>query len=105
MLHGSALALCALEKYDEALIKIDAAIKTHLDKSHFNHNIDIPCSSMVSMQSHKAKILESLGRTSETRAAKNIAAREATDYPTKYTRVRGFDRPYEAYEKRLSEVF
>lgn len=102
--HGRALANLALKEYDEALTSIEAAIKKHLHRNQFNHDPDAPCTSMIHMLTTKAAILDALGRKAEARAARNKAAVEPTDYPTHYGRVRGFNRPYEAFENKMSTV-
>ena len=100
--HGRALANLALNHYDEALADIDNAISQHLAKNEFNHDPEKPCRTMIYLLTTKAKILDHLGRSSEARTARNKAAVEPTDYPTDYTRVRGFNKPYEVFEDKLA---
>lgn len=102
--HGRALADFALKDYESALKEIDTAIEKHLKRGQFNHDPERPCSSMIHMHSTRAKILDALGRKSEALRSKNKAALKPTDYPTTYSRVMGFNRPYEAFEERLSII-
>ncbi len=59
---------------------------------------------MIHMQTTRSKALDGLGRTSEARTARNKAAVKPTHYPTHYTRIRGFNEPYEAFENRMSII-
>jgi len=59
---------------------------------------------MIHLLTTESKILDGLGRASEARAARNEAALDPTDYPTHYSRIRGFNRPYEVFEDKLSIV-
>jgi len=102
--HGSALAHIGLKDYEAALVDIDHAISWHLRRNQFNHDPEKPCSTMTYMQTTRSKILDGLGRSSEAREARNKAALKPTDYPTYYSRIRGFNKPYEAFENRLSIV-
>jgi hypothetical protein len=100
--HGRALANVGLGDHESAFADIDTAISLHL--RYFNHDKESPCSTMLHLQTTLSKILDGLGRKSEARAARNLAAVEPTDYPTYYHRIRGFNRPYEVFEDRLSVV-
>ena len=59
---------------------------------------------ILRVDTSRAKALDGLGRSSEARAARNKAAVEPTHYPTHYSRIRGFNEPYEAFEERMSIV-
>jgi len=100
--HGRALANVGLADYEAAHADIDTAIAFHLRL--FNHDKDAPCSTMVHLQTTRSKALDGLGRKSEARAARNRAAVEPTDYPTYYHSIRGYNRPYEVFEDKLSVV-
>jgi hypothetical protein len=102
--HGRAIANMGLKDYETALTNIDEAISRHFNRGNFNHDPEKPCSSMIHMHTTRAKILEAMGRKSEALKSKNKAALEPTDYPTTYSRVMGFNRPYEAFEERLSII-
>jgi hypothetical protein len=103
-LHGRALAHLGLKDYEAALVDVDSAVSWHLRKNQFNHDPENPCTTMIHMQTTRSKALDGLGRTSEAKAARNKAAVEPTDYPTHYSRIRGFNEPYEAFENRMSIV-
>ncbi|MEM7392026.1 MAG: hypothetical protein AAF492_06715, partial [Verrucomicrobiota bacterium] len=100
--HGSALAHVGLKQYEAGMKQIEAAIADYLKR--FNHDIEKPSTTMIHLLTTKARILDGLGRRSEARAARNQAAVEPTDYPTYYSRIRGFNEPYEAFENRLSII-
>ena len=103
-LHGRALANVGLMDYETALADVDNAIAWHLRRNQFNHNPESPCSTMLHLLTTRSKILDGLGRSSEAREARNQAAVEPTDYPTYFTRIRGFNEPCEAFENRMSIV-
>lgn len=110
--HGRALAHLGLKDYDAALKEIEygwgkilACHGGHKVRVWaFQYSADKPCSSMLHMLRTKAKILDHLGRKSEARTARNRIAEGATDYPSHYFDVKGFHRPYEAFEDRMSLV-
>jgi len=103
-LHGRALAQLGLKKYEAALEDVDNAIAWHLRKGQFNHDAETPCTTMIHLQITRSKALDGLGRTSEARAARNKAAVKPTHYPTHYSRIRGFNEPYEVFEEKMSIV-
>jgi len=103
-LHGRALAHLGLKEYEAALEDVDNAIAWHLRKGQFNHDPETPCTTMIHMQTTRAKALDGLGRASEARTARNKAALKPTDYPTHYSRIRGYNKPYEVFEDKMSIV-
>ncbi|MBT3294972.1 MAG: hypothetical protein HN919_21040 [Verrucomicrobia bacterium] len=102
--HGRALAHLGLKEYEAALEDVDSAIAWHLRKGQFNHDPEDPCTTMLHLQTTRSKALDGLGRSSEARTARNKAAVKPTHYPTHYSRIRGFNEPYEVFEERMSIV-
>jgi hypothetical protein len=99
---GRSISHIGLKDWDSALKDIDIAISEHL--KYFNHDAAKPCSSLISMEKAKSKILVELGRRTEATSAKNRASVEETDYPTYYTRIRGYNKPYQMFDQRLSNL-
>ena len=62
-----------LKQWETALEDIDKALADHDPRRH-RHDKDRPCAAMVEMQTLRALILEELGRTTEARAARKLAA-------------------------------
>jgi tetratricopeptide (TPR) repeat protein len=102
--HGRALAHLGLKEYDAALEYVDKAITWHLSRNQFNHDPEDPCTTMLHLQTTRSKALDGLGRSSEARTARNKAAVKPTHYPTHYSRIRGFNEPYEKFEEKMSIV-
>lgn len=102
LFFGKALAHLGEENWDEALVDIEHAISEH--RKYFNHDLSRPASCMIGIKSTKADILEALERKTEARSLRSDIAIEPTHYPTYYSRIRGYNVPYELFNQRLSTV-
>jgi hypothetical protein len=101
-MYGKALSNIGLGKWEDALVDIDHAIFQHL--KYFNHDKTKPCTSLIGMELSKARILEELGRSTESRMSKAKASQPPTNYPTYYSRIRGYNKPYELFDRKLTKV-
>ena len=59
---------------------------------------------MIHLLNTKTKVLVVTGRYSEARSIRAEASKEATNYPTEYSRIHGYNVLYERFEDRLSVV-
>ena len=83
--HGRAVALFKNQKWDDALVEIDAAIQTH--EMIFNRKKPCSCQSVASLLYLKSDILEKLGMASEVALIRKRAEGATLLHNTQYYRT------------------
>lgn len=71
---------------------------------YFRHDDERPCGTEIEMHKTHALILDKLGRSSEAGQMRSKAQGEPTDCPTSYFDFTGYDRPYEVFIEKLSQL-
>jgi hypothetical protein len=102
LFYGRAIAKYLSKDYEGALSDINTANEEHLNQ--FNHSVAEPSQCMIYMYSLKAKILKKLNRGTEFKMAFAYSNKVPTSYPTTYNRIRGYNVPYEVFNKNLHDL-
>jgi hypothetical protein len=100
--YGKALALIGLGEWEEALKYIEKSGFEHT--VYFRHDEKRPCLAEIEMNRVHSLILEKLGRMNESKIFRSKTTITPTYYPTKFSDFNGYDKPYEIFNKKLSQL-